>query len=334
MNDYADFLIGDDKKNSQHIVITYWTTDRAKRRSFRKKKSPRGSLSDLHGDRSNASTPLSMSSSHDMWSEDYGYASLSSLQHNRPDSRGSASSAREVRKSSITKKKKKGVKTLHTIQSESEDMILKSLKEELEEDILEDLENQSELGESVSVPHYLDPRTSRSMTKSARSNNNSTARSSRPESPMHNRKAFEKTVKSLRPDVVERNSLPRKAGMSPDSPNSDDSDQTSFCFKCCSFLTFGKSKVSPFCGSGKVSSPEDENRLFSSSTNRTNKQIMSDVHIEVTSVTTVSNEVGVLTKDHRQRHSSISSSITTLRGPDRSGTPAQDDIERRRYYTM
>ncbi|XP_060581640.1 uncharacterized protein C12orf56-like [Ruditapes philippinarum] len=328
VNDFPDFLLGDDKVNSQHLVITYWTSEPVKRRSFRKKKSPRGSLSDLHGDRSNASTPLSMASSHDLWSEDYGYASLSSLQHNRPDSRGSVSSNREVRKGNLPKKKKKGTKTLHTIQSENEETFLKSLKEELEEDILEDIENQSELGESVSKSHDLhnSKNTTRSM-KSARS-----ARSSRPlpESPMPNTQAFQKTNNQTnRNPVISTNGLPKKKGMSPEPPP-DDSEESSCCIKCCSF-SFGKSRVSPFCGSRKAASPTDENRLFSASTVSAKKPVMSEVHIEVSSV---DNDGQVFTKSHRPRVPSLSSSITTLRGHDRSGTPIQDDFERRSVLSM
>lgn len=328
VNDFPDFLLGDDKKNSQHLVITYWTSEPVRRRSFRKKKSPRGSLSDLHGDRSNASTPLSMASSHDFWNEDFS-ASMSSLQHNRPDSRGSVSSAREVRKTALPKKKKKGSKSLHTIQSENEEMFLKSLKEELEEDILEDLENQSELGESMSKSRDIhhSKNTSRSV-KSARSNNNLTSRSNRPlpESPMLNTKAFQQSVQEKNgTPVIETNGLPKKKGMSPEPPN--DSESTSCCVKCCSF-TLGKSKVSPFCGSSKASSPSDKNRLFSTSTDRTNKQTMSDVHIEVSSF---DNERSVFTKSHRPGLSSVTSSVTTLRGQERAGTPVHDDIERRRY---
>lgn len=284
-------------------------------------------MSDLHGDRSNASTPLSMASSHDLWSEDYGYASLSSLQHNRPDSRGSVSSNREVRKGNLPKKKKKGAKTLHTIQSENEETFLKSLKEELEEDILEDLENQSELGESVSKSHDLHNSkiTSRSMKTihSARSNR------PLPESPMPNKQAFQKTnnEKNGTP-VIDTNGLPKKKGMSPE-PAPDDSED-SCCLKCCTF-SFGKSRVSPFCGSRKAASPTDENRLFSSSNVSANKQVMSEVHIEVSSV---GNDGQVFTKSHRPRVPSLSSSITTLRGHDRSGTPIQDDFERRRYIQI
>lgn len=318
--------MGDDKKNCQHICITYWTSEPVKRRSFRKKKSPRGSLSDLHGDRSNASTPQSFASStHDLWSEDNGYASLPSLQYNRPDSRGSVSSGREGRKGSLSKKKKKGSKTLHTIQSESEDMILKSLKEELEEDILEDLENQSEVGESMSKSHdlYSSIKTPKQV-QSVRSNRSKTPRPL--PSPVPPTKAFETTVhdKSIS-SFVDKNGLPKKH--LPEGPIIEDKDEpTTCCMKCCSF-SIGKTKVSPFCGSNNSPPPGDKKRLFSAST-VTNAQTKSDVQIEVTSVNT---DLGGFNHNGRNRCPSVASSITTLRGhPERAGTPAHDDIERQR----
>lgn len=322
--------MGDDKKNCQHIVITYWTSEPVKRRSFRKKKSPRGSLSDLHGDRSNASTPMSqVSSTHDLWSEDNGYSSLPSLQYNRPDSRGSVSSNREARKGSLSKKKKKGSKTLHTIQSESEDMILKSLKEELEEDILEDLENQSEIGESMSKSNEL--RTSIQTPKqvqSVRSARNSTKTPRPLPSPIPPTKAFETTVhdKSVS-SFVDNNGLPKKKPL----PASgvvieDDSEPTTCCLKCCSF-SVGKTKVSPFCGTKHSPPPSDKKRLFSSSS-VSNAHTKSDVQIEVSSVNT---DIGALNYNHHHGRSSVHSSHTTLRGvTERAGTPAQDDMERQR----
>ncbi|WAR25201.1 CL056-like protein [Mya arenaria] len=331
VNDFPDFLMGDDKKNCQHIAITYWTSEPVKRRSFRKKKSPRGSQSDLHGDRSNASTPLSMASSYDLWADEHSFnTSLSSLPH-RPDSRGSMSSARESRKGSISGKKsiKKGKPALRTIQSESEDMILKSLKEELEEeDILEDIENQSELGESLAKSYNTQtaPRSQRSA-RSTRS-----VKSSRPlPSPVPNTKAFETPVNgNSGSSVINSNGLPKKQGIPPDPSFNDDSEPTSCCLKCCSF-TFGKSKVSPLCGAGKSSSPQpgDKKRLFSASTDTTNAHTKSDVHIEITAANSDIMPYGP------NRRSSIHSSVTTLRGHgDRAVTPAMDDIERRSVLSI
>lgn len=86
--------------------------------------------------RSNVSTPLGFASSQENGnlSEDYGYVtqSMSSLQiSSRPDSRGSMGSARDVKAGS--KKKKR-------LSESAEDSGLKSLKEEREECLLEDIE--------------------------------------------------------------------------------------------------------------------------------------------------------------------------------------------------
>ncbi|XP_048740805.2 uncharacterized protein C12orf56 homolog isoform X5 [Ostrea edulis] len=148
VNDFPDFLSGEERTNTQHIQVVHWTSDQIKKRSFRKsKKSPRaGSLSDLHGDRSNASTPLENISLQEgsNWSEDYGYItqSTSSLQINssRPESRGSVNSlqglkpsGREIKTSSLKKKKRIG--------DGMEDSYLKALKEEMEDGQLEDVED-------------------------------------------------------------------------------------------------------------------------------------------------------------------------------------------------
>ena len=242
--------------------------------------------------------------------------------------RGSLSSARETRKGSMSKGKKikKGQPALRTIQSESEDTFLKSLKEELEEDILEDIENQSELGDSLAKSQN----TGRPMpsVRSARS-----TRSNRP-LPSPTPKAFAKPVGNRNngppvPEVVDSNGLPKKQGLSPEPSPSEESEPTSCCLRCCSF-TFGKSKVSPFCGTGKATSPplEDKKRLFSISTDNTNAHTKSDVHIEITTADSDIMPYG------KQRRSSINSSVTTLRGiNERPGTPA-DDAERRRWVIL
>ncbi|XP_062620240.1 uncharacterized protein C12orf56-like isoform X3 [Saccostrea cucullata] len=148
VNDFPDFLSGEERTNTQHIQVFHWTSDQIKKRSLRKsKKSPRtGSLSDLHGDRSNASTPLENISIQEgsNWSEDYGYItqSTSSLQINssRPESRGSVSSSqglkssgRDIKTSSLKKKKRIG--------EGMEDSVLKALKEEMEDGQLEDMDD-------------------------------------------------------------------------------------------------------------------------------------------------------------------------------------------------
>lgn len=323
VNDFPDFLLGQDKKNSQHLAITYWTSEPVKRRSFRKKKSPRGSSSDLHGDRSNASTPLSMASSVDILNEDYGYVHMS---HNRPDSQGSQSSAREIRRNSLSKKKKKGPKTLHTIQSESEDTFLKSLKEELEEDILQDLETPGD-SLSVSRSHNVNSLKIPGSVRSFTSNNNQTSRSQRPlpDSPLPKTQAFEKSVHSMNGDFGMDPSLPKKKDLSSDSQDAEESD--SCCVKCCSF-SFGKSKVFPLCGGSKSPVPSDRNQLFSAPSERGSKKNMSGVQIEVTS------EKG----EHgygNYRVPSVHSSITTLQSHvDRSRTPVPDEVERRSVLSI
>ncbi|XP_033746144.1 uncharacterized protein C12orf56-like isoform X5 [Pecten maximus] len=149
VNDFPEFLSGEERENTQHLAVTFWTTESGKRRSLRKgRKSPRlGSVSDLHGDRSNASTPLGYISSQEStnWSEDYGYAtqSMSSLQISRPDSRGSIGS--NGKPSGIKKKKNRLV-----LGDSSDETLLKSLKEEMEEEGLEDIEENDGLSNSFS----------------------------------------------------------------------------------------------------------------------------------------------------------------------------------------
>ncbi|KAH3892254.1 uncharacterized protein C12orf56-like [Dreissena polymorpha] len=331
VNDFPDFLVGESRKDCQHIEITYWTSEPVKRRSFRKKKSPRGSLSDLHGDRSNTSTPLSMASSYDTWGDEMAHNSSITSLPVRPDSRGSVSSARETRKASLQKKKKKGSQSLRTIQSESEDTILKALKEEdYEDDILEDIENQSELGDSMAKSHnnFESNRTARSL-KSARSN---TSRSLRPlPSPGPKQKAFENPVmEKSTPSIIDTNELPKKKGLTPEPSPTDNDEPSSCCLRCCSF-SFGKTRVSPFCGTGKSPPPSDKNKLFSASTDNTNSHSQSVVSIQISGA----NPEIVTDRPTYRRGSSINSSVSTLRGlNERSGTPANEDAERRSVLSM
>ena len=314
VNDFPDFLMGDDKRNSQHLAITYWTSDPVKRRSFRKKKSPRSaSQSDLHGDRSNASTPLSHVSSQDFFSEDYGYATQSSGSLPvRPDSRGSVSSRDSSRLGIISKKKKKGSKQLSDA---DHDTFLKSLKEELEEDILEDIENESEFGDSFAKSTDLRNNTKRSSIKSARSTKSaqstkSTIRSSRPlpESPHPNSFHQVSTHDKSASAVKSSKEIPEKVDLSKEPPADG---VKPCCANCCSFG--GKSRVFPMCGSDKTA-PNAKVKLFSASTV---SKPMSEVHIEITS-------------DAGDKHPpSVHSSVTTLRGQSRAGTPALEDDRRR-----
>lgn len=320
VNDYPDFLLGEDKQNSQHLSITYWTTEPLRRRSFRKKNThtPRESLSDLHGDRSNASTPLSIASfsSQEIWSDDHGYSSLHSLQPNRLDNRGPLS-AREVR---IPKKKKKGGNTaLHTIQSEPD--VLKSLKEELEEDTLDDLENENELGD-IMVKSFglLDYKRSTSSLRSARSNNSITTRTARPlpESPLSKPHGFDTRTSNNFSTAIDLNDLPQKKGSSPELPA--DAESTSCCVKCS--FKLGKTRISPLCGTNRSHSPSDKDCVFNSVLEKPMKRVMPDVHIEVTKA---QSKKGVTSNIQR---SSVNSSATTLHGHERSTTPAQDEIDR------
>lgn len=51
VNDYPDFLSGEERENTQHLVVTYWTND-SKRRSIRRsKRSPRPGSAATEGDR-------------------------------------------------------------------------------------------------------------------------------------------------------------------------------------------------------------------------------------------------------------------------------------------
>ncbi|GFO21228.1 hypothetical protein PoB_004773300 [Plakobranchus ocellatus] len=135
VNEFPDFLVGQERTNTQHIAVTYTTSEPRRRSLRRSKRSPRGSQTELNGDRSNASTPLGYSSSVDsssVFPDDQGYLtqSSSSLTQSRPTSRGS------IKASMQAKKKKKG---LGLNDSWDHDSILRSLQE-IEEDTLEDIE--------------------------------------------------------------------------------------------------------------------------------------------------------------------------------------------------
>lgn len=155
MNEYPEFLTGAERENSQHITITYLTSDHRKRSRRRSKKS--GSLTELSIDRSNTSTPLGYAESVESFSEDYGYStqSTTSLQASRPNSRGSTVSNRTT---SNTKKKKKQLND-----SLDTDSYLQSLTEVLEEEV----DNDDRLSTIHSVPSSS--KGSRSHSKSPRS---------------------------------------------------------------------------------------------------------------------------------------------------------------------
>lgn len=202
INEYPEFLSGEEQKNTQHIAITHVTSEPARKRSMRRSRhrSPRDSVVDLqNGDRSNNSTPLGYASSLD-GSEDVGYftQSTTSLPRSRPTSRGSIGSQREGGRANISKKKKK---PLPLNESWEQDSILRSLKEEIEEDMLEDIEEDSlsvmrasHSGKMSSLQSSQDRRSKRSLPRSGVDSLNSSQTSMRPLPPHPKTGAFETIV--------------------------------------------------------------------------------------------------------------------------------------------
>ena len=249
INEYPDFLSGDEQKNTQHIAITHVTSEPARKRSLRRSRhrSPRGSVVDLqNGDRSNNSTPLGYASSLD-GSEDVGYftQSTTSLPRSRPTSRGSIGSQREGR-ANISKKKKK---PLPLNESWEQDSILRSLKEEIEEDMLEDIEEDSlsvmrasHSGKMASLQSSQGRRSVRSLPRAGADSLNGSQTSVRPLPPHPKTGAFETIVS---PPEVKSD----KAGvmLSPVEVTS----KKSGC-SCAPFFCRGgsKSQVAPMCQTG------------------------------------------------------------------------------------
>ncbi|KAK7101400.1 uncharacterized protein C12orf56-like [Littorina saxatilis] len=196
INDYPEFLSGEEQRNTQHIAITHVTGEPARKRSLRRSRhrSPRGSITDLN-DRSNNSTPLGYASSLD-GSEDVGYftQSTASLPRSRPTSRGSIGSQREGMRPNINKKKKK---PLPMNESWDQDSILRSLKEEIEEDMLEDIEedSMSVMGANHALKTPTQERRSvRSLPRSGNDSLNASQTSVRPLPPHPKTGAFETIV--------------------------------------------------------------------------------------------------------------------------------------------
>ncbi|CAL1536975.1 unnamed protein product [Lymnaea stagnalis] len=133
VNEFPDFLRGKERFNTQHIAVTYMTSEPRRRSLRRSKKSPRGSVTDLSLDRSNASTPLGYANSIEGSYPDLGYITQSagSLPLSRPTSRGSVKTGAQPKK----KKKPQGLNDSFDHESN-----LRSLKEEREEDIMETIE--------------------------------------------------------------------------------------------------------------------------------------------------------------------------------------------------
>ncbi|BFZ08141.1 hypothetical protein BsWGS_11180 [Bradybaena similaris] len=143
VNEYPEFLTGEERANTQHVAIAYMTSE-PRRRSFRRtKKSPRGSLTELSETRSNASTPVSYAGSLD----GNVFEDSSSLSHSSISVSGSASWG--SLKTGVPKKRKKpGLND-----SLENGGILRSLKEEMEEDVTEDSET-GKLNSMKSPVHF------------------------------------------------------------------------------------------------------------------------------------------------------------------------------------
>ncbi|XP_056001469.1 uncharacterized protein C12orf56-like isoform X3 [Ostrea edulis] len=328
VNDFPDFLSGEERTNTQHIQVVHWTSDQIKKRSFRKsKKSPRaGSLSDLHGDRSNASTPLENISLQEgsNWSEDYGYItqSTSSLQINssRPESRGSVNSlqglkpsGREIKTSSLKKKKRIG--------DGMEDSYLKALKEEMEDGQLEDVED-------------IDGVLSTSYTSILQSTRGSKAKEGQRMST--DRRGSTDTTVSQTGSV--RRPLPRAPSVSQENKSnvvnnqndtSTDPEKPQLC-NCFSLNCFRSSRVS--CGSDSMvtedsskkpvvangKSPDDDVFFVGSSLPQ-----KPEINIDVTSDLASQGHKGSMQSLVQEPIvNSRRSSVTTIRGPSRAGTPA------------
>ncbi|KAK7490608.1 hypothetical protein BaRGS_00018211 [Batillaria attramentaria] len=331
VNDYPEFLSGDEQKNTQHIAITHITNEPKRRRTLRRGRhsSPRGSVTDLqNGDRSSNSTPVGYASSLD-GSEDVGYhtQSTTSLPRSRPTSRGSIGSQRDVR-GAISKKKKKPLPT--AAESWDHDSILRSLKEEIEEDMLEDIEE-----DQLSVTHNSTSRGSnlggtlgasgdrRSLKDSQKSTASLLSASQtsvgRPLPPHPKTGAFE-TVAT--PPKVQSD----KAGvvLSPVEVT-----QKSGC-SCTPFFCRGnKSQVAPICRSDTQGDIEfsSKARLIGDPKNG----------IPTVAISTMSDD-GRESRDGRDSHHSFgrpSSRTSSLMGgggaggpPSRSGTPSGLDVDR------
>lgn len=335
MNEFPDFLSGEERENTQHIAVTYWTSEIiGKRWSFRKsRKSPRpGSAATDYGDRSNASTPLGFASQ-DNWSEDFGYAtqSMSSLQVSaRPDSRGSVGSNRESNKSSKKKKSRLG--------ESGDESALKSLKEELEENLLEDIEEDNTLGYStMSTGNFKVSR--RESQRSHKSINNEkpsqktnapdtlsqtgSVTSVRPLPKGPKKGAFENESNA---NVDEKNAKNEKLNENYlSNPGTVDEKEKSFFCCCACFNCFkGKNQILPFCGGGK--GEKNDNMAdypldyFTPEKNGPPPDIVNlDIKSDVSKV-----QKGSMLSLNDAVTPSRRSSITTIRVPSRSGTPGLD----------
>lgn len=321
VNDFPDFLSGDERENTQHLVVTYWTTDFKRRSLRRSRRSPRPGSAATEGDRSNASTPLGFSSSQENGnlSEDYGYItqSMSSLQISaRPDSRGSVGSNRETKGGN--KKKKRLSETL-------EDSILKSLKEE---GPLEDIEEHDSLDVSTNsysqkpIPKTLQNKRSRIPSgDSTRSTDTVTSRqgSVRPLPNLQKNNVFNSSLSDQKMSSNEKSDL--VANTEPAK-----FEKSSFC--CCFRV---KNKILPSCGRGEDTTDDMyekkplENMDIKVPLDSTEYPIKDghppDINIDITSDIAKGMRGSVLSVQETVQ--SRRSSITTLKGGNsRAGTPA------------
>lgn len=334
VNDYPDFLFGEERENTQHIAITHWTSNQKRRSIKRSKKSRPGSVSDLQGDRSNLSTPLGFSSqdSSANFSEDYGYVtqSLSSLQvSGRPDSRGSVSSFRDS-KGGNKKKKRLG--------DSLDENLLKSLKEEIEDSTLEDIEEKDDILSSGAISVHPAsakkrelPDRSKSPTangiakKHSISSNTSQTGSVRKLPPSPSKLAFA----TPRPDDKTPNVQNEKSG---ELGSVYETEKPSIC--CCNpgLFCFKKSKVKPSSEEeAMMDTNRNDNNILGQS-NHSDQQYPPDIHVDATSDGLGGKGGFKGSVVSLQTVASRRSSITTLRGQSRAGTPFEGEAIRSVRY--
>ena len=219
-------------------------------------------------DRSNSSTPVGYASSLD-GSEDVGFLnqSTSSLPRSRPTSRGSiGSSQREGLRPNVGKKKKKPPQPAIN-ESWEQDSILRSLKEEIEEDMLEDIEedtlsvlragHSANLPSRVEAPDAQNNSNARTLPRAGVESVDTSRTTVRPLPPQPKTGAFETVVSQ--PEVKSE-----KAGVVVLTPV-DVADKKSGC-SCTPFFCRGsKSQVAPMC---QTSGSNDDTADFSSKVNQ------------------------------------------------------------------
>nr|XP_022300276.1 uncharacterized protein C12orf56-like isoform X4 [Crassostrea virginica] len=332
VNDFPDFLSGEERTNTQHIQVVHWTSDQIKKRSFRKsKKSPRtGSLSDLHGDRSNASTPLENISLQEgsNWSEDYGYItqSTSSLQINssRPESRGSVSSlqglkssGRDIKTSSLKKKKRIG--------DGMEDSVLKALKEEMEDGQLDNVEEI----DGVFAASYTSILHSTRGSKGKEGERVRTVADRRGSTDTTVSQTGSVRPQPRAPSISKENKLVDVKNQNGSSPEKE-KPQLCNCFK--SLNCFRSSRVT--CGREDVVTQDSGVKPIVANGKSSNDDVFfvanplppkPEISIDVTSdIASQGHRGSVQSLVQEPVINSRRSSVTTIRGVSRAGTPAQE----------